>query len=159
MNQLAGKVDKAWDDQGSNLIATAWEGEHFMNGLSGRTILVIDDERYITTTLSLKLRQCGATVLIAHDGREGFSMAVAHRPDMICTGYEMPLMCGLTLAEKLRATPVTSLTPMIMLTARGHRIELQSLMKTNVRGVLAKPFSAREVLAKLEEISWEREAA
>ena len=129
-----------------------------MSRLAGRKILVVDDERYITMTLSLKLRQCGANVIAAHDGREGFQIACKQVPDLICTGYEMPLMSGLELAIKLRATPITSLIPVIMLTARGHRIELNDLIATNVRGVLGKPFSAREVVAKLEEVAWEREA-
>ena len=130
-----------------------------MSGLFQRTILVVDDERYITTTLSLKLRQCGANVLVAHDGREGYQIACRELPDLICTGYEMPEMCGVELATRLRNTLVTCNIPLIMLTARGHRLELTDLTRTNVRGVLGKPFSAREVLAKLEEVAWEHEAA
>ncbi|MBV8781753.1 MAG: response regulator, partial [Phycisphaerae bacterium] len=73
----------------------------------------------------------------------------------ICTGFEMPLMGGLELARRLRGTPATEQIPIMMLTARGHRIEMSDLLNTNVRGVVGKPFSAREVLAKLEEVACE----
>ncbi len=130
-----------------------------MSRLLGRTILVVDDERYITTTLSLKLRQCGAIVVTAHDGKEGYQLACRQVPDLVCTGFDMPLMHGLDLAIKLRATPITSSIPIVMLTARGHRIDVNDLLPTNVRAILGKPFSAREVLSKLEEVAWASEAA
>lgn len=135
--------------------ATPLEGEQVTSGLSGYTILVVDDERYITTIISLKLRQAGATVMTATDGSEAFELARSHRPDMICSDYNMPLMNGLELAEQLKLTLETSHIPMLILTARTHLITPTQLARTNIRMILAKPFSARELLAKVQEIAVE----
>jgi CheY-like chemotaxis protein len=131
------------------------EGEQVASGLNGCTVLVADDERYITTIISLKLRQAGAKVLLASDGEEAFDVACAHRPDLICSGYQMPIMNGLELAQKLMTAIETSHIPLLMLTSRGHRISPSELMQTNIRALLAKPFSSRELLAKLQEVAFE----
>jgi CheY-like chemotaxis protein len=126
-----------------------------VSGLNGCTILVADDERYITATISLKLRQAGATVLVASDGSEAFDLACAYLPDLICSDYNMPLMTGLQLAARLSATARTAHIPLLMLTTRAHRIAPSQLADTNIRALLAKPFSARELLDKLGEVARE----
>ena len=125
------------------------------NGLKGFNILVADDERYITATISLKLRQAGANVIVASDGVEAFELARIHRPDLICSGYQMPLMNGLELAAKLRTTLETAHIPVLMLTSRSHRITPTQLIDSNIRAILGKPFSTRELLAKLQEVAFE----
>ncbi len=124
-----------------------------MNPLSGRTILIADDERYITTTIALKLRQAGATVLVANDGQEAFALATANTPQLVVSDFQMPIMSGLDLARQLKATAQTSEIPVLMLTARGHKLSPTELSQTNIRTLLAKPFSARELLLKLEELA------
>lgn len=123
-----------------------------VSGLNGCTILVADDERYITTTISLKLRQAGATVITASDGREALELARLHLPDVICTDYRMPLMSGLQFAKRLVASPATAHIPVVMLTTRGHRMSPTEVAQTNIRALLGKPFSTRELLAKLQEV-------
>jgi CheY-like chemotaxis protein len=76
-------------------------------------------------------------------------------PDLICSDFQMPLMSGLELAERLKATAETAHIPILMLTARGHRITPTQLAQTNIRTMLAKPFSARELVAKLQEVAFE----
>jgi CheY-like chemotaxis protein len=125
------------------------------SGLKGFNILVADDERYITATISLKLRQAGANVIVASDGVEAFELARIHRPSLICSGYQMPLMNGLELAEKLRDTLETAHIPVLMLTSRSHRITPTQLIDSNIRAILGKPFSTRELLAKLQEVAFE----
>jgi CheY-like chemotaxis protein len=136
-------------------LMTPLEGEPVRNGLNGLTVLVADDERYITATISLKLRQAGAKVLLASDGAEAFEIARIDYPDLICSGYRMPLMNGLELAARLKATPETAQIPMLMLTSRSHRIAPGELSGTNIRALLAKPFSPRELLAKLQEVAFD----
>jgi DNA-binding response OmpR family regulator len=54
---------------------------------------------------------------------------------------------------KLKANPATALIPLLMLTARGHRLESAELAETNIRCLLAKPFSVREVLTEANKLS------
>jgi len=122
------------------------------NELNGCTILVADDERYIQTIMSLKLREVGAKVILANDGCEALELARTNLPDLICTDYQMPLMNGLQLAQQLRANPLTGHIPILMLTTLSNRISPTELADTNIRALLGKPFSTRELLAKLEEV-------
>jgi DNA-binding response OmpR family regulator len=117
-----------------------------------REILVADDELYITTMLSQKLRQAGYSVRTASDGVEALAEASERVPDLVITDFQMPIMSGFELAMKLRETPATSAVPLLMLTARGHRLNGVDLSRTNIRFLLDKPFSLREVLLKVEQL-------
>jgi len=119
---------------------------------AGSTILVVDDEAHITHVLAMKLRNAGYRVVTAGDGEEGFELARQTRPDLIVTDMWMPYMTGAQLCEKLRSSPTTHDVPVLVLTARGHAFDPSDLEQPNVRAVLSKPFSPREVLLKIEEI-------
>jgi DNA-binding response OmpR family regulator len=115
-------------------------------------ILVVDDEVYVTTMLAQKLRASGHAVRCAGDGEEGFAAALEVVPDLIVTDFQMPLLSGLEMAKRLRQTPGTAGVPLLMLTARGHRIEAAELAATNIRQMLPKPFSMRSLTAAVEAL-------
>ncbi len=121
--------------------------------MAQRRILIVDDESYIVSILSLKFRQLGDQVFTASDGREGFTAACAELPDLIISDYQMPGMTGLQMATRLRQNPATAHIPVILLTARAHRLEPGQLNQTGIRQVLDKPFSVREVIARAEELT------
>lgn len=116
------------------------------------TALVVDDEAHITHVVALKLRNAGFTVLTAGDGEQAYEIACAEQPDIVITDLQMPYMTGLELCEQLRRNPTTAQIPAILLTARGHALSADDLSKTNIREVLGKPFSPREVLNKAETL-------
>ena len=64
----------------------------------------------------------------------------------------MPVMSGLEMCTKLKKEPSTANIRAIMLTARGFSIPPDALEKTNIQMVLSKPFSPREILAKVQEL-------
>lgn len=115
-------------------------------------ILVCDDEPHILHVVSAKLRNNGFEVFTAADGAEGFDLALAHRPNLVFTDYQMPLLSGLELCAKLRSDETTKNIPAVMLTARGYSLSASELANTNIRKVLVKPFSPREVLATARQI-------
>jgi len=124
----------------------------------GKRVLVIDDELHITQILSFKLKQIGVDVVTANDGEEGYQHASQYHPDLILTDYQMPVMDGYELAVQLNRDPETSNIPILMLTARGHRLMPAELASTNIQGLIPKPFSAREVMARVKEmIGWSNE--
>lgn len=120
--------------------------------MSKGAILVVDDEPHITHVLALKFKNAGYDVRTAGDGEEAYELACASPPDIIITDLQMPYMSGLALCLKLKATRVTANVPAIMLTARGHALEENDLIKTNIRLVLSKPFGPRQVLETVQEI-------
>jgi len=117
-----------------------------------RTVLVVDDEPHVVHVVSFKLRHDGINVLAASSGNRAYDIACKEKPDLIITDFQMPGGSGLELATRLRKNKDTSEIPLIMLTARGHRAPLAELADTNVRTLLAKPFSPRHLLAKVNEL-------
>src|SRR4051794_36104864 len=116
-----------------------------------RQILLVDDELYVISVLARKLQQLGFTVLSAANGEEGLALATQSLPDLIVTDFQMPVMNGLEMALKLRQSKATAPLPLLMLTARGHRVDATQLAATNIKAVLPKPFSMRELIAKVSE--------
>ena len=120
--------------------------------MSQMKILVCDDEPHIVHVVAAKLRNAGLEVITAADGQEGLDLAEVHLPDLIFTDYQMPLLSGLELCAKLKASTRTNRIPVVMLTARGFSLTDSDLAKTNIRKVLVKPFSPREILRTAQEI-------
>lgn len=114
-----------------------------------KRILLVDDEAHIVHVVSMKLRNAGYEVITASDGEEAFDAALVRHPHMVITDLQMPVMSGLDLCAKLKTTPQTAAIPALMLTARGFNLNASDLARTNIRGVLSKPFSPREVLEKV----------
>lgn len=117
-----------------------------------RLALVVDDEAHITHVVTLKLKNAGFEVVTASDGEEAFEVACREIPSIIVSDLQMPYMSGVELCKALKANPPTSKIPAILVTARGHALSAEDLADTNIREVMSKPFSPREVLAKVESI-------
>jgi DNA-binding response OmpR family regulator len=120
--------------------------------MDARTILIVDDERYITLVVRHKLEDSGYNVLEARDGAEASEIARDNRPDLVVTDLQMPVLDGLGLAADLACHHTTADIPMILLTSRGHRVRPSDLIKTNIRAVMPKPFSPRKLIAQIEEL-------
>jgi len=115
-------------------------------------VLVVDDEAHITHVVSLKLGKAGFSISTAGDGEEAYEMAIADPPALLITDLQMPYLSGLELCARLRQNPATADVPAIMLTARGFALAPADLARTNIRCVMSKPFSPKEVLKKAQEI-------
>lgn len=114
-------------------------------------ILVVDDEPHIRHVVASKLRNAGFEVIVAEDGREAYETARLQKPDLIVTDCQMPELSGLELCAKLRGDAATAEIPALILTARGFSLDPRELAATNIKEVIAKPFSPRDVLAKVQK--------
>lgn len=109
-------------------------------------ILVVDDEPLITDSLRYSLQREGFEVSVAHDGAEALRAAEADKPDLVVLDVIMPTMGGLEVCRRLRAA---SAVPVIMLTARGEEADRVAGLELGADDYLAKPFSFRELLARI----------
>lgn len=120
--------------------------------MSRRRILIADDETHILNVLSMKLQNGGYEVLTAADGAEALALTRSGRPELVITDYQMPRMSGLELCSLLEADPATRDIPIILLTARGFSIAETQTISPNIRCVMSKPFSPREILARVQAL-------
>ena len=117
-----------------------------------KTILIVDDEPHIVHILRYKLERAGYRVETAEDGEEGYDLAQELEPDLIVTDFQMPILSGYEMCVKLHGSDQTADTPVVMVTARGHKLTPTELAQTNIRQLMCKPFSARELLSVVEEL-------
>ena len=125
--------------------------------MADKTVLVVDDEVHIVYIVAIKLRNNGYEVISADNGAEALELALREKPDIIVTDYQMPVMTGLELVEKLRQHEETKDMPVIMLTARSFAIEQEQQDALQISGCLSKPFSPRELLGNIEDILYQKE--
>lgn len=125
------------------------------------TVLIVDDERHITSIMRRRLEEAGFVVVEARNGVEALEAIPETRPDAVVTDLQMPRISGLELAVALTQLKETRHTPVIMLTGRSHYVSEAVLGKTNIKQIIEKPFSARQVVEAVQAIlaGIEREAA
>jgi DNA-binding response OmpR family regulator len=124
-----------------------------------KTILAVDDEAHILHVVSLKLKNAGYTVITANDAEEALEAASASPVDLVITDFQMPGMSGVDLARKLHAEPGRRLLPVMLLTAHGLALEQVELAQAGITVCLSKPFSPRDLLAKVHDLLEQREKA
>lgn len=112
-------------------------------------ILVVDDEPSVTDLLSYNLRKAGYEALVAPDGREALRLARHAQPDLILLDLMIPEIDGLDVCRELRKT---SAVPIIMITARGEEIDRVVGLELGADDYVAKPFSVRELLARIKAV-------
>ena len=110
-------------------------------------ILLVDDEPLITDSLTYSLQREGFDVEAVADGLSAIEAAERLNPDLIVLDLMLPDISGFEVCRRLRAT--TS-TPVIMLTARGEEIDRVLGLEVGADDYLAKPFSFRELLARIQ---------
>ena len=122
-----------------------------------KRVLVVDDEIHIVHVVAIKLRNNGYEVISADNGAEAFELACEEKPDIIVTDYQMPVMSGLELLEKLRQRDDTKDIPVIMLTARSFAISKEQQEELRISSCLSKPFSPKELLGNIEDVLYQKQ--
>ena len=125
--------------------------------MADKKVLVVDDEIHIVHVVAIKQRNNGYDVVSADNGATAFELATTEKPDIIVTDFQMPIMTGLELTEKLRQHEETKDIPVIMLTARSFAISREQQEQLQISGCLSKPFSPKELLGNIEDILYQRE--
>jgi len=109
-------------------------------------ILLVDDEPLIVDSLSYSLEREGFDVKSAMDGNQALEYADDYNPDLIVLDLLLPDISGFEVCRRLRER---SATPVIMLTALGEEIDRVQGLEVGADDYLAKPFSFRELLARV----------
>jgi DNA-binding response OmpR family regulator len=112
-------------------------------------VLIVEDEPALVETLQYNLVRQGYAVLAACDGITGLALARSERPDVIILDVMLPGIDGLEVCRTLR--PETS-APILMLTARVEEIDRVVGLEIGADDYLGKPFSMRELLARIKAL-------
>ncbi len=117
-----------------------------------KRILIVDDEPAIRDMVAFALRKGDYEPVHAGDAREAQSAITDRVPDLILLDWMLPGISGLDLARRWRRDELTRDVPIIMLTARGEENDRVSGLESGVDDYVVKPFSARELLARIKAV-------
>jgi len=120
--------------------------------MSLRQILIVEDERPIRDMIAFGLRRAGFEVVEAEDCREARARIADRRPDLILVDWMLPDMSGLELTRTLKKDKDTREVPVIMLTARAEEQDKVSGLEGGADDYVTKPFSPRELLARINAV-------
>ena len=117
-----------------------------------KQILIVEDEAAIREMIALAVSRAGMTPVHAADVRAAQEAIANKVPDLILLDWMLPGVTGLDYARRLRRDDLTRGVPVIMLTARGEENDKVSGLDAGVDDYVVKPFSARELVARIKAV-------
>src|SRR5438552_10933504 len=123
-----------------------------MEPASGKTILIVEDERDVVDLLTLSLRKAGFITSSTTDGAVGLHKARTEKPAFIILDLMLPRMPGLEVCKLLKTDSATRAIPIIMLTAKAEEIDRIVGLEFGADDYVTKPFSPRELVLRVTAI-------
>ncbi len=115
-------------------------------------ILVVEDEPAIQELLTLNLQQAGHHPLRAMSVEQAQLLMRETQPDLIILDWMLPGMSGIEFARRLKSDAATKSIPIIMLTAKGEEVDKVRGLEVGADDYVTKPFSPRELLARIKAV-------
>ena len=120
--------------------------------MSGKTVLIVDDEAAIREMIAVALQMAGYRCLEASNAQSAHAIVVDHQPDIILLDWMMPDVSGIELARRLKRETAYADIPIIMLTARSEEDNKIQGLEAGADDYITKPFSPRELIARLKAV-------
>jgi phosphate regulon transcriptional regulator PhoB len=117
-----------------------------------KSVLIVDDEPDLVELVSYNLKKEGFQVATAPDGGVALEKARKKNYDLIILDLMLPGIQGIELCRILRNDPKTERVPIIMLTAKGDEADRVRGLETGADDYMAKPFSPRELVARVKAV-------
>ena len=117
-----------------------------------KKILVVEDTEDNRQILRDLLGMAGYDMIEANDGAEGVAQATAHKPDLILMDIQMPVMDGYEATRQIKANPDLKAIPIVAVTSYALSGDEEKARAAGCDGYIAKPYSPRQMLAKVREI-------
>jgi len=119
---------------------------------SSEAILIVEDSPPVAAVIQVALSRAGYTVLMAVDGLDGLKIAISERPRLIVTDSNMPRMDGFGLLRALKANPMTSDIPVIMLTSKASSEDEQKALEFGFIDFIPKPVQPVRVVSRVKRV-------
>ncbi len=119
--------------------------------MSAKTILYVEDNEFNRKIVRQLLAQTGYRLREATDGEAGLQAAQEDPPDLILMDVQLPKLSGLEATRRLRDDPRTAGIPIIVITSYALSGDAQKAKDAGATTYLAKPYSPRDLLARIRE--------
>jgi len=117
-----------------------------------KKILIADDHPELVELLRVTLERKDYEIVYASDGKETLKKARVEKPDLVLLDIVMPKMDGFEVCRQLRKDPQTKEIPIVMLTAKGQKVDKERGREVGANEYITKPFSPSALLVKIKEI-------
>ena len=117
-----------------------------------KTILIVDDESAIRDMLRVALEMADYHCLEAADTQSAHALIIDQKPSLILLDWMLPGTSGIDLARRLKKDDLTADIPIIMLTAKGEEDNKIQGLEVGADDYITKPFSPRELVARLKAV-------
>jgi DNA-binding response OmpR family regulator len=115
-------------------------------------ILIAEDEPHILLLIQRKLESAGYVVTTTTDGNEALSLALEHRPDLLLLDILLPGREGLEVCREVKAAYGDEAPPIILISALGQQIDVETGLEAGADDYIIKPFSPRLLLERIEAV-------
>lgn len=112
-----------------------------------KTVLIVDDEQHILDILTFNLKKEGYNILEANDGVKAVEIALEQKPDIVLLDIMLPGMDGLSVCKRIKHSLNI---PVLMLTAKDQEIDKILGLELGADDYITKPFSLKELTARVE---------
>src|SRR5690554_7189732 len=120
--------------------------------MTGKTVLIVDDESAIREMIAVALEMADYDYLEAKNARQTHTLIVDKQPDLILLDWMLPGTSGVELARRLKKEEATADIPIIMLTAKVDEDNKIQGLEVGADDYITKPFSPRELVARLKAV-------
>ena len=120
--------------------------------MTKETILIVDDEEDIIELIKYNLKNEGYAILTAMTGEAAIKIAKQSRPDLVVLDLMLPGIDGLEVTRHLKKNDDTMDIPIVMVTAKGEESDIVSGLELGANDYISKPFSPRELTARIRAI-------
>jgi two-component system cell cycle response regulator DivK len=117
-----------------------------------KKILVVEDTEDNRQILRDLLDMAGYQMVEAYDGADGVAKAAEHKPDLILMDIQMPVMDGYEATRRIKADPALKSIPIVAVTSYALSGDEEKARAAGCDAYIAKPYSPRQMLAKVREI-------
>lgn len=114
-----------------------------------KKILVVDDDKPISSYLQRKFTKLGYTVYVAEDGEKAVKQALSNLPDIILLDVKLPKFSGIEVCKRLKADERTKDIPILMLSAKAQSFEINEGLEAGADKYLCKPMSFPAILNEI----------
>jgi DNA-binding response OmpR family regulator len=121
--------------------------------MMSKRILIVEDEPNITVSLSFLLEREGFEVMSETDGGKALDSIATLKPDLVILDVMLPNKSGFDIARELRQANQIDSTRILMLTAKGQAKDRQAAEDAGVDKFMTKPFSNRDVISTVHELT------
>jgi DNA-binding response OmpR family regulator len=118
-----------------------------------QTVLLAEDEPNIVESLTFLLERAGFHINVASDGRQALEAALEQQPAVLVLDLMLPELDGYEVLRQLRSDPKGEHLPVLMLTAKGQRIDRETAIECGADLFMTKPFANAEITAAVTKLA------